>query len=88
MVPAEGVADRLLHHRDDLIDHAVSVAKGVKELTKEQASVLNKLLDKILVVSTSSASGTTYNAPVQINVGNMNPKELDSLIGKLKSASK
>lgn len=84
--PADVVVanDILADRADEVVAFAIDVATARAEITKEQASVLNKLLDKILVGQTKSASGPQFNAPVQINLDGATPNQLANLISALK----
>jgi hypothetical protein len=79
------VANDILSDRaDEVVAFAIDVATAKEEITKEQASVLNKLLDKILVGNAKQQQGTQFNAPVQFNLSSSTPEQLQKLIASLK----
>jgi len=72
----DATPDLLEPHARDLVEFAVQVAKGKKEVSKEQASVLNKLLGYIIEPKKVQAGGATFNGPTQINLSNLTPEQL------------
>ena len=74
----------LARHADELVAFAARAAMGAEEITKEQASVLNKLLDKILVASPKPTGGAAFNGPTQINFSNLSAEQAMELVTRLK----
>jgi len=76
----DATSDLLAPHAESLVEWSVLVAKGQADITKEQASVLNKLLGYIIEPKKVPASAATFNGPTQINMGAMTPQQLLELM--------